>query len=144
MLNIPPSKNGQPLHIPLNAAALAALKLVYQRGDGTGRVFQSAKTGNPLENGGHWFAQAVEKAGIVDFHWRDLRHTFATKLRTKCTALEDIADLLGHKSLTLSKRYSHLGPNKLHEVVSRLDSANSTPAAPEPASASSVPSRYVN
>jgi len=97
MLNIPTSKNGEPLHVPLNAAALAALKLVYQRGDGTGRVFQSAKTGNLLENGWHWFAQAAEKAGIADFHWHDLRHSFATKLRMKCAALEDIADLLGHK-----------------------------------------------
>ncbi len=48
MLNIPPSKNGERLQIPLNAAALAALKLVYQRGDGTGRVFQSARTRQPV------------------------------------------------------------------------------------------------
>jgi hypothetical protein len=35
----------------------------------------------------------------------------------KGAALEDIADLLGHKSLTMTRRYAHLGPNKLHKVV---------------------------
>ena len=144
MLNIRTSKNGEPLHIPLNAAALAALKLVYQRGDGTGRAFQFAKTGDPLESGWRSFEQPVEKAEIADFHWHDLRHTFATRLRTKGTALEDITDLLGHKSWTMSKRYSHLGPAKLHEVVSHLDSTNSAPAAPEPKPGTLVSGSYLN
>ena len=38
----------------------------------------------------------------------------------KGAPLEDIADLLGHKSLTMTRRYAHLGPNKLHAVVSLL------------------------
>jgi integrase len=40
--------------------------------------------------------------------------------------LEDIADLLGHKSLAMTRRYAHLGPNKLQAVVSLLE-----PSAPE-------------
>jgi hypothetical protein len=50
MLNIPTSKNGEALHIPLNNAALAALENVHQRGEKIGRVFQSEKTGEPLAN----------------------------------------------------------------------------------------------
>jgi site-specific recombinase XerD len=83
-------------------------------------VFQSEKTGEPLENGRHWFDDAVIEAGIKNFRWHDLRHTFASRLRMKGTPLEDIADLLGHKSLTMTRRYAHLGPNKLHAVVSLL------------------------
>ena len=49
----------------------------------------------------------------------------------KGAPLEDIADLLGYKSLTMTERYAHLGPNKLHEVASLLDSI-STPVAPAP------------
>jgi integrase len=45
----------------------------------------------------HWLASAVRQAGIRDFHWHDLRHAFATRLRQKGVVLEDIADLLGHK-----------------------------------------------
>ena len=109
MLNLPTSKNGEPLHIPLNANAVAALKAVYRKG-ATGRVFQSVKTGNPLENGRHWFDEVLEKSKIVNFHWHDLRHHFASKLRQKGAKLEDIAELLCHKSLSMTKRYAHLKP----------------------------------
>jgi len=44
----------------------------------------------------------------------------------KGAPLEDIADLLGHKSLTMTRRYAHLGPNKLHAVVSLLGSSDTT------------------
>jgi|ERR1700722_7636892 len=129
MLNIPTSKNGEALHIPLNHAAFAALKTVYQRGSETGRVFQSKKTGEDLLNSRHWFEKALSKAGIWDFVWHDLRHCFASALRMKGAKLEDIGELLGHKSLAMTKRYSHIGPNQLHRVAALLNS-DSTPVAP--------------
>jgi len=74
----------------------------------------------------HWFDDAVAEAQIKNFRWHDLRHTFTSRLRMKCAPLEDIADLLGHKSLTMSRRYAHLGPNKLHAAVSLLGSSDTT------------------
>jgi integrase len=124
MLNIPRTKNEEPNHVPLNDAALAALRVVHDQGEARGRVFQSARTGAPLENGRHWFEDAVREAGIRNFRWHDLRHTFASRLRMKGAPLEDIADLLGHKSLTMTRRYAHLGANKLHAVVSLLGSSD--------------------
>jgi hypothetical protein len=53
MLNIPLTKNEEPVHAPLNNAAVAALGVVRDRGDSRGRVFQSVKTGEPLENVRH-------------------------------------------------------------------------------------------
>jgi site-specific recombinase XerD len=85
-----------------------------------------SKTGEPLENGRHWFDDAVIAAEIKNFRWHDLRHTFASRLRMKGAPLEDIADLLGHKSLTMTRRYAHLGPNKLHAVVSLLGASDTT------------------
>jgi integrase len=126
MLNIPRTKNEEPIHVPLNDAAMASLRVVHDRGGGRGRVFQSAKTGEPLENGRHWFDKAVMEAEIKNFRWHDLRHTFASRLRMKGAALEDIADLLGHKSLSMTRRYAHLGPNKLHVVVSLLGASDTT------------------
>src|SRR5919109_1125256 len=78
------------------------------------------------KTGRHWFDDAVIEAKLKNFRWHDLRHTFASRLRMKGTPLEDIADLLGHKSLTMTRRYAHLGPNKLHAVVSLLGSSDPT------------------
>jgi integrase len=139
MLNIPRTKNEEPIHVPLNDAAVAALRVVHDRGDGRGRVFQSVKTGEPLENGRHWFDDAVLQAGIKNFRWHDLRHTFASRLRMKGAPLEDIADLLGHKSLTMTRRYAHLGPNKLHAVVSLLGATATITATSESGTEASVP-----
>jgi len=119
-------KDGEALHVPLNAAAIAALKVAFGARDGIGRVFNPKKTGDPLENGRHWFDDAIVDAKIKNFHWHDLRHTFASRLRMKGTPLEDIADLLGHKSLAMTRRYAHLGPNKLHAVVSLLKPSDPT------------------
>jgi len=124
-LHIPRTKNEEPLHVPLNDAATSALKAAFKKGDGKGRVFKSSKTGEPLENSRHWFDDAVIAAKLKNFRWHDLRHTFASRLRMKGAPFEDIADLLGHKSLTMTRRYAHLGPNKLHRVVSLLEQVTS-------------------
>jgi site-specific recombinase XerD len=70
-------------------------------------------------------------AEIKNFRWHDLRHTIASRLRMQGAPLEDIADLLGHRSLTMTRRYAHLGPNKLHAVVSLLKATAITTATSE-------------
>ena len=143
MLNVPRTKNEEPIHVPLNDSAVAALRVAHSRGEGKGRVFQSAKTGEPLENGRHWFDDAVAEAQIKNFRWHDLRHTFASRLRMKGAPLEDIADLLGHKSLAMTRRYAHLGPNKLHAVVVSLLRPSDTTSDTSPNDVSSSSSQVV-
>ena len=63
-------KNGEALHVPLNAAAIAALKVTFGAGDDMGRVFKSKRTGDPLENGRHWFDNAILDAKIKNFHFQ--------------------------------------------------------------------------
>ena len=94
-------------------------------------MFPSAKTGEPLENGRHWFYDAVPEANNKNSRWHDLRHTFANRLRMKGAPLEVIADFLEHKSLAMTRRYAHLGPNKLHQVVSVLGASATTTATGE-------------
>lgn len=117
MLHVPRTKNEEPLHIPLNDVAVDALKVVRSRGVEDRRVFCSERTGKPLEHPRHWFEPAIRHGKIADFHWHDLRHTFASRLRMRGVSLETIADLLGHKGLTMTKRYAHIGPSHLHEAV---------------------------
>ncbi len=130
MLHIPDTKNKEPLHVPLNEEALAALRVVRGLGNGIGPVFRSVETGLALGGPKHWFPAAVREAGISDFHWHDLRHDFATRLRRSGVPLEDIADLLGHKTLAMTKRYAHLSMDRLREAVSRLASDTAIDTAP--------------
>ena len=133
------SKNGDPIDVPLNDTALGALRIFRSRGDGTGRVVRNL-AGETLNVNAHWFPSAVRAAGIKDFRWHDLRHTFASRLRQKGVPLGNIAELLGHKGLAMTRRYAHLAISNLHEAVSRI---NSTTVAPEPISTPSE-LRYVN
>jgi integrase len=120
VLHIPRTKNEEPLHVPLNKDALAILRKLQAHGNGKDQVFCSRETGKPLGGPKHWFTAAVREAGIEDFHWHDLRHDFATRLRRAGVPLEDIADLLGHKTLAMTKRYAHISMDRLRDAVSRL------------------------
>jgi len=129
MLHLSTSKTGRQLHIPLNAAALGALRKLYQdRNDDSPRVFSIHKPR-------HWFDACVKAAGIERFTWHCLRHDFASKLRQRGASLADIAELLGHAGLSMTRRYAHLGPAQLHKVTALLDAPTQEPkgttAAPE-------------
>jgi len=89
MLDIPRTKNEESTHVPLNDAAVAALRVVHDRADRKGRVFQSSKTGKPLENGRRSFSDAVRAARTKNFRWHDLRHTFPSRLRMDGARLEE-------------------------------------------------------
>ena len=125
VLHIPRTKNDDPIHLPLNDAALNVLRTLKGRSKGKERVFISEETGEPLNCPKHWFTDAVRLAGIQDFRWHDLRHTFATRLRRGGVALEDIADLLGHKTLAMTKRYAHISMERLHAAIKQLSMISS-------------------
>ena len=116
---VPRSKNDEPVHVPLNDAAIRALLLFRSRGDGRGRVVRNA-AGETLNVNAHWFPAAVRTAGINDFRWHDLRHTFASRLRQAGVPLGTIAELLCHKTLAMTRRYAHLSIANLQEAVSRI------------------------
>jgi integrase len=127
MLHISHTKNDEPLHVCLNKIALEALTKVRRRTGGVGRVFKAKRTGEPLRGPRTWFDRVLKDANIEGFHWYDLRHAFASRLRQQGAKLEDIAEALGHKSLTMSRRYAHLGPKGLHDVVALLDQKRTGP-----------------
>ena len=125
------TKNGDPVTIPLNADAMKALMIFRSRGDGKGRVVRNA-AGEPLNYPTHWFVPARRAAKIRDYRWHDNRHDFASKLRQRGLPLGNIAELLAHKGLTMTRRYAHLAISNLHEAVAKLESWTDTPVAPEP------------
>jgi integrase len=69
----------------------------------------------------HLFAKLVKQAGIKDFRFHDLRHTFASRLVMAGVNLKTIQELLGHKDYKMSLRYSHLSPEIKKQAVEILD-----------------------
>lgn len=127
MVHVPRTKNDEPLHIPLGDEALAALRRVRAGSDGTGYIFRSSLHPDaPVKDNRGWFKEALRLAGIENFRWHDLRHTFASWLRQEGVPLETIAELLGHQGLQMSMRYAHLGAAHLRQAVDRLKRTDTT------------------
>ncbi|HKW35435.1 MAG TPA: site-specific integrase [Candidatus Acidoferrum sp.] len=128
VLTIPRSKNGETRHVPLNATAISALAELRKRGDGTGPIVRNLD-GDPLAGPRYWFEPALPKAKVRRFSWHCLRHTFASRLVMAGVDLRTVQELMGHKSIEMTVRYSHLAPKHTLAAVERLtvtDSANST------------------
>lgn len=67
------------------------------------------------------FQEALKKAEIVDFCWHDLRHTAASYLAMNGATLREIAEILGHKSLDMVMRYTHLTKEHTAEVIKKMN-----------------------
>jgi integrase len=65
---------------------------------------------------------AVAKAKLQDFRFHDLRHTAASYLAMNGATLAEIAEILGHKTLQMVKRYAHLSDAHTAGVVERMSS----------------------
>jgi integrase len=113
------SKAGAGYQVPLNEMALAALKILSERCDGTGPVLRKP-SGIELHSSRRWFENCLAEAKMENFRWHDLRHTFATRLRRNKVALEDIRILLGHNIKSITERYAHADMDSLHGAVATL------------------------
>lgn len=116
------TKNGHPRTIPLNTIALSALG--EMRGEknrpASAPVFPSARTGGALRGSRGWFCSVLEEAKIVDYTWHCNRHTFASRLVMAGVDLRTVAELLGHQTLQMVLRYSHLAGEHQAAAVARL------------------------
>jgi integrase len=65
---------------------------------------------------------ALAKSEIKDFRFHDLRHTTASYLAMNGATLAEIAEVLGHKTLAMVKRYAHLSETHTTNVVEKMAS----------------------
>ena len=77
--------------------------------------------GNPLKDIKTSFRTALKKAGIKDFHWQDLRHTSASHLLMRGASMKAVQEHLGHTTIAMTQRYSHLSRDFQKEEVNRLN-----------------------
>ena len=61
-----------------------------------------------------------EEAELVDFRFHDLRHTTASYLAQNGATLLEIADVLGHKQIEVTMRYSHLCINHKSNLINKV------------------------
>ena len=116
------TKNGERRAVPLTGQALAYEPTCEGTALDTALVFPDATGKRPLGIR-EAFEGAVERAGIVDFRFHDLRHTFASYLAMNGATLAEIAEVLGHKTLAMVKRYAHLSEAHTRGVVERMNRA---------------------
>src|SRR5271169_2635075 len=66
-------------------------------------------------------------AKIAGFSWHCLRHTFASRLVMAGVDIRTVQELLGHKTIAMTVRYSHLAPKHTLAAVERLDAPQESP-----------------
>ncbi len=122
------SKSGEDYFIPMNEELRAILRALPSRLR-SAWVFPSETGETPLDAKNHLhraFLPALRRAGVRDFRWHDLRHTFASRLVMAGVDIRTVQELLGHKTLTMTMRYAHLSPAHKLEAVQRLSLAPSS------------------
>src|SRR5262249_40085487 len=119
VITVPRSKNGERRYIAMSEDVLAIFRTLKSRMKSTW-VFPNKTGTGPVEDHNfinRVFAPAVKLAGIPDFHWHDLRHTFASRLVMAGVDLTTVKELMGHKSIGMTLRYSHLSPAHTRQAV---------------------------
>jgi len=122
MMTFHQTKNGERRTVPLVGLAHRLLiKFSKVRRIDTDLFFPGAN-GNPLVVD-KMFRQACARARIDEFRFHDLRHTAASALAMNNATLAEIAEVLGHKTLQMVKRYAHLTEGHTRAVVARMNKA---------------------
>ena len=74
----------------------------------SGYIFENRVTGRPMDNIKKSFKKALKKAGIEDFRFHDLRHTFATYALVRSKDIRGVQEILGHKNIQTTQKYTHV------------------------------------
>jgi integrase len=113
------TKNNEPKVIPMNQTLYEELQRL-PRHLRSAYVFCNPQ-GQPYDEVKRSFKTACQNAGIRDFRFHDLRHTFASCLVMNSVNLKTVQHLLGHKDIRMTLRYSHLSQEHLQAAVGTLD-----------------------
>jgi len=118
------TKNGKARALPFNETRWGRFSEHRTRQD-VPWVFHDTD-GRRYKDVRHAFDRACGAAGLTDFHFHDLRNTFASWLMMRGVPLATVSNLLGHTSPTMTLRYAHLSPKHLTSAVRVLDFTSKT------------------
>ena len=112
------TKNGDKREVPINEHVKTVF--IETRKNPQSDYIFCKKDGTPFGDIKTGFFTALKKSGIKDFHFHDLRHTAASHLVMSGVDLNTVREILGHKSLQMTLRYSHLSPSHKKQAVDTL------------------------
>ncbi len=124
------TKNGHKREVPMNEQVKTALIRVRKHPESP-FIFCNDK-GKRIHDIRKSFSTALRKSGITNFRFHDLRHTFASQLVMSGVDLNTVRELLGHKDMTMTLRYSHLAQSHKQRAVDILGKRVDTFWALEP------------
>lgn len=114
------TKTGKTRHIPLNSEVVMVLeKWKADQKAEHGLVFVGRKK-ERFDNVNTSWGKLLKDAGIKNFRWHDMRHTFASRLVMAGVDLNTVRELLGHSDLQMTLRYAHLAPSHTAKAVEKL------------------------
>ena len=114
---IPITKSGRERNVPLSAAAIALLDTVPRRRH-CDWIFANPKTLKPYVSIFSSWNTARTAAGLAEVRVHDLRHSFASFLVNAGCSLYEVQKILGHSSVVMTQRYSHLSQDSLLRAAS--------------------------
>ena len=111
------SKSKRPIPVPLNKQAIAILKAQI----GKNLIYVFTYQGKPVTRcNNHAWQKALKRAGINDFRWHDLRHTWASWHVQNGTPLHELQQLGGWSNYETVLRYAHLSSEHLRVAAERV------------------------
>ncbi len=112
------AKGRKSIHVSLNATAIEVLR--KQMGKHPAKVF--TYQGRPItQTNTRAWRKALIRAGIEDFRWHDLRHTWASWLTQGGVPLNVIQEMGAWESTEMVKRYAHLAPEQFKKHAEVVD-----------------------
>lgn len=115
------AKSRKAIAVPLNEEAMGVLR--GEIGRHAERVFTYRSKPLIQTNTQAWH-KPLDKAGIQDFRWHDLRYTWANWHVQAGTPLHALQELGGWESPAMIRHYAHLAPEHLAEHAQRISGTN--------------------
>jgi len=115
------TKNGEPRLVPLSDRVIEVLNQIPKTPNNEYIFASPVKEGEPIKEIKKAFKKALRKAGIEDFRFHDLRHTFASHYQMTTNDEQSLRELLGHKTANMTKRYAHLSLKHIKDGIDALN-----------------------
>lgn len=121
LIVLPKTKNGSVRYVPMVGMTRKIIQALFDAEDifdPSFHVFPSLNPERYLDIRTAWLF-ALKRAKISNFRFHDLRHSCASFMAMSGASQRDISEILGHRDLRMTHRYSHLTKQHLAETLER-------------------------